>query len=126
MAITKIGYDIDSVKNITAPPINISENPRTLIDGLIDKTNEVTNNNTGFFMLVPIFITSFIRLSNDTQNGGLGYGYVRSATITSIICSILSLNMIEIEIINNFYVVAFFVILSMVGSAYIIINQYRE
>lgn len=123
MALEKIGYNLDSIKTVTTPNISVSTEPKEFLSNLASNTNEMTNNSFGFGFLILVGITTYWRLTDNLQNNGFGYSSLRGLSISLLICTLFSLIMIEIEFVNNFFVVSVFAFTTLISTIVLFMQE---
>ena len=124
--VTKIGVNLTKLQNITAPDFNISSDPKELIRQLPQRANEITNNYFGMGILLAMFVMLYYVLADKSPLGGFGYSNLRSFTLTSGICSIFAIIMIQIGIIYSFQSVGFFVALTIISLLIISMTENKQ
>lgn len=123
MPLEKIGYSFESLKNITTPNLNVSVEPKTFLSNIVSNANEMTNNYFGFGFLGVLALTMYWRMTDNLQNNGFGYSSIRALTLSLLTASLFSLIMIEVELINNFFVVSMFVFATLISSIVLFMQE---
>jgi hypothetical protein len=125
-SVTKIGVNLTKLQNLTAPNFNISNDPKVLINELPERVNNITNGYFGMGVLISLFVMLFYTLADKTPNGGFAFSNLRAFTLTSGICAIFGIIMIQTGIIYDFKAVGLFIGLTVLSLITISFTENKQ
>ena len=107
MTFQKIGIDLESLKDISAPNIQINETASTLLEQLPRTANEITGGYFAYIILGAIFIITYWLLSDKSPLGEYRYTDLRALSLSFGITASVGLQVISIGFIESWIAVVF-------------------
>lgn len=107
MTFQKIGIDLESLKDISAPNIQINETASALLEQLPRTANEITGGYFAYIILGAIFIITYWLLSDKSPLGEYRYTDLRALSLSFGITASVGLQVISIGFIESWIAVVF-------------------
>ena len=120
MNIEKVGLNLTSMENISAPDFNFSTSVSDFIKDIPVKANNYTNGYLGGIVMVVLFGYLYWRLTDLGATGEFRFSKIRGIGLASGIAGTVGMVMISIGYYTQLYPVVFFLLVFMVAFAWVV------
>jgi len=126
MAPTPIGINLTALSNITAPPLNISADPNTIIDTISTVANNDSSGYLTFVVLLAVTFVTYITVTDKSGFTDFGYSDLKGFIISLGLASIIGVVGVMAGLYQSFKSVALFTTFFMLMLMFSLFFENKE
>lgn len=120
MSLSKVGFNVSGMGNITSPSIDINTTIQGILVEIPQRANQITGGNVGIIIMTTLFVYLYWSFNDNTEFADYGFSTLRAISIASGIVGLIGTYMLAIGFFTVFYHVVIFLTINFMTALWII------